>query len=314
MKSTKGRFRIVVCGTRFGHAWIDTIANSKRRYQLVAILARGSRHSKDIGLQYRVSIATSVAAVKAKVDAAIVAIGGKAGEYITNEWLMRGIPVLMEHPVSPSFISKAQRKDKRSTCLQINGHFCDLPTVRKFIKICKKAVERHSAYSAVVIATPRTLYSCLDIAVALLSPRALARVRFRRPELNALGDPEFRLGPLRLKVNLMCSTSTDDNAAGSLGGHFIQLWLPDRRITLVSPTGPIITLGTVALREATWIHNGTSSAPSWNRYCFEQRPAALIAALDRVVRHYPKSLLEEHLQRALLVSRIWDNVIHPTGF
>ena len=195
MKSMKGRFRIVVCGTRFGHAWIDTIANSKRRYQLVAILARGSRHSKDIGLQYRVSIATSVAAVKAKVDAAIVAIGGKAGEDITNEWLMRGIPVLMEHPVSPSFISKAQRKQE--VHLPSNQRSFLRSAYRQKIhqdlqKSCRKAqclFGGSHCNSPHPLSVPR--HRRRPIAAA-----RFARVCFRRPELNALGDPEFRLCPI----------------------------------------------------------------------------------------------------------------------
>jgi len=314
MRSMKRRIRIVVCGTGFGHAWIDAITRCRRRYELVAIIARGSRHSKDICHQYGVPMATSVPAVKTKIDAAIVAIGGKAGEDITNEWLIRGVPVLMEHPVSPSFIGKVQRRGESFTRIHVNGHFCDLPTVIRFIKICKRAIEPHRAFSVAVIATPRTLYSCLDIAIALLPSREMTKIRFRRPELNFLGDPEYRLGPLHLKVNLMCSTSSADDAAGSLGGHFIQLWLPDQRITLVGPTGPIIMLGSVGHRGATWIHSGASSAPSWYRYSVEQRPAALIAALDRIVRNHSKSSRNEHLQRALLVSRIWDNVIHPTGF
>src|SRR5271166_1399575 len=203
IRSPRQCCRIVVCGTGFGHAWIDAIANCRRRYELVAIIARGSRRSKDICRQYRVPMATSVAAVMTTVDAAIVAIGGKAGEDISNEWLMRGVPVLKEHPVGPLFISKMRRKCEGLTRLHINGHFCDLPTVVKFIKVCKEATREHNAYSAAIIATPRTLYSCLDIAIALLPSREIAKIRFRRPELNALGDPEFRLGPLHLKVNLM---------------------------------------------------------------------------------------------------------------
>jgi len=259
-------------------------------------------------------MATSVAEVKTAVDAAVVAVGGKAGEDITNEWLMRGVPVLMEHPVGPSFLGRVQRGGGSLAPLHINGHFCDLPAVIRFINVCKDAMRAHGAYSVVIMATPRTLYSCLDIAAALLRPRDIAKIRFRRPELNALGDPEFRLGPMHLKVNLICPTSAADDAGGSLGGHFIQLWLPDQRIALLSPTGPIITLSTAARRRATWIHHGASTAPSWNRYCLEQRPAALIAALDRVVGAYPRPSLKEQLRRALLVSKAWYNVIHPTGF
>ena len=259
-------------------------------------------------------MATSVAGVKTSVDAAIVAIGGKAGEKISNDWLIRGFPVLMEHPVGPLFLAKVWRRGGRIGRLHINGHFCELPTVVKFIQVCREATRGHGAYSAVIVATPRTLYSCLDIALALLPSRGLARIRFRRPELNALGDPEFHLGPMRLRVNLMSDTSSDDDAAGSLGGHFIQLWLPDRRIALVSPTGPIITLGTDALRTATWTHSGRSNAPSWNTYDSEERPAALIAALDRMVRASPRSSHKAQLRRPLLVSRVWNNVIRPRGF
>jgi thiazolinyl reductase component of yersiniabactin synthetase len=310
----KRRRRIAVCGTVFGQAWIDVISRHRRRYQLVAVVARGSRHSKDVCRRYGIPMATSVSAVNAPVDAAVVAVGGGAGEEIAFEWLRRGVPVLMEHPVGPSFVERAQRGFGSRTRLHINGHFCDLPAATRFIRICRAAAKGHEAYAAVIIATPRTLYSCLDIAVALLPPRELARIRFRRPGLNSLGEPEFRLGPLRLSVKLMCSTSDADDSAGSLGGHFIQLWLPDRRITLVSPTGPIITLGTEKLREATWSHDGASKGPSWERYDLVERPAALIAALDRLVGVHPSPPSRKDLQGPLLVSRIWENVIRPRGF
>ena len=91
-------------------------------------------------------MATSVAGVKTSVDAAIVAIGGKAGEKISNDWLIRGVPVLMEHPVGPLFLAKVWRRGGRIGRLHINGHFCELPTVVKFIQVCREAKRGHGAY------------------------------------------------------------------------------------------------------------------------------------------------------------------------
>ena len=305
----KQPFRIVVCGTGFGRAWIDAIVRCRRQYQLVGVIARGSVRSREICIQYGIPLATSVNEVKASVDAAVVAIGGRAGEEVANEWLRRGVPVILEHPVGPKFISNARRRGKKCVRLQINGHFCELPTVQRFIKICRACSKGKETSTAAIIATPRTLYSCLDIALALLPPGDLVNIRFRRGDLDALGNPEYYLGSLRLKVSLMASTSVADDAAGSLGGHFVQLWLSDQRITLLGPTGPIVSLSTFARRRATWILQGGSTASSWNKYCVEHRPKALIAALDRLVRNSPKASFRNQLHRHLLVAKIWDDVL-----
>jgi thiazolinyl reductase component of yersiniabactin synthetase len=305
----KQPLRIVVCGTGFGRAWIDAIVRCRRRYLLVAVIAQGSLRSREVCIQYGIPLVTSVDEVKAPVDAAVVAIGGRAGEEVANDWLRRGVPVLLEHPVGSKFIVAVLRRGKKCTRLQVNGHFCELPTVQRFIRICRVSSKGKRSFAGAIIANPRTLYSCLDIALALLPPGDLDNIRFRRPESDTLGNPQYCLGPMRLNVNLMASTSVADDAAGSLGGHFVQLWLPDQRITLVSPTGPIISLSTFAPRRPTWILTGDTTASTWNEYCLEHRPRALIAALGRLVGESPKVSFRNQLRRHLLVAKIWDDVL-----
>jgi thiazolinyl imide reductase len=300
--------RAVVCGTRFGQAWIEAISHCRGKYKLVGIISRGSRHSKKISLRYKVPMFTSVSAISESVDVAIVAVGGRAGEILAKEWLAKGVPVLLEHPVDRSFFDDAKNGSPGAR-LHVNGHFSDLPVVTRFINICKKATGGNRAFSSVVIATPRTLYSCIDIIVGLLPRSNLEKFYLVNPQRDNFDDLVFDLGPLRLKICVVDSTSSSDNAAGSLGGHFIQLWLPEQRITLLGPTGPIVSLGTSALRAETWKSLPKTTACSWNQYAFVQRPRALITALDRIFLAHSKFSHKAHFMRSVVVSRIWSEVV-----
>jgi len=299
---------MAVCGTRFGQLWIDTLWVS-RSFRVVAVVARGSQHSKAVCKRYGVPLVKRVSSVRVQVDAAVVAVGGPAGENLAMDWLKRGIPVLLEHPVRHGFLKQIHAKKNANACLLVNGHFSDLPEVRKFIRICVEGIRNLKTFTVAFTATERTLYSSVDIIVEFLTDeqisKALQSKNWRRKHSNSL-----QLGPMKLIPSLVPDTGEEDTPAASIGGHLIQCWLPQSRVVLVGPTGPVITLNADNVATTMWDFHQPNRFADWRPFYSTTRPAALLKALRRLLGRGSQLRMAARTHRDLLVAllcrRIFD--------
>jgi NAD-dependent oxidoreductase involved in siderophore biosynthesis len=87
------------------------------RLDITALLARGSRRSRQLAADLQVPLATSVASIAETPDLAVVAVPDPSGGGdIALEFLERGVSVLQEHPVSVAHVRRALRQARATRC------------------------------------------------------------------------------------------------------------------------------------------------------------------------------------------------------
>jgi len=139
------------------------VGRAAERYELAAILARGSAAATLAGIRWRVPVVRGVTAVPAGVEAAFAAMGPE-GEEAVLELLHRGVHVLCEHPVGAAFVARALEAARQSGAVfHVNAHFPMLSAPRAFIARCaERTGEERPAYVQAAL-TPRLLYALCDI-------------------------------------------------------------------------------------------------------------------------------------------------------
>lgn len=157
----KRPWRIALCGSNYAGRYALSLL-PKLGFQIVALLARGSRRSHQLAESLGVPLYRDAAAVDS-VDAACVAIGGEDGTRVARDFLRRGIHVLQEHPVGSKDAAGTMRIARRHGAVwHINGHFGDLEAPQAFIMACQRAARKSRARTAVVLADARLAYGAFD--------------------------------------------------------------------------------------------------------------------------------------------------------
>jgi thiazolinyl reductase component of yersiniabactin synthetase len=240
--------RVVVCGTRYGSAYVHALRGHDAGLRLVGIVARGSDRSRDLAARFGVPLYRTESEVpRGGVDLACVAVPGPAGTELALDFLRRGAHVLAEHPIEPADLSAALAEARsRGLVYHLNAHFADLETVGPFFAVCARATARPRFLT--VAANPRTLYSCLDLvgrALGGLAPFTVHGALTDQGNGQGIGQ-----GPLAavhgsaagVPFSLQCQTALTDRDDGreTWVSHRVALTWETGTLHLVEAAGPVL--------------------------------------------------------------------------
>jgi len=238
-KSTK--CQILLCGTQYGQSYLPAIFESND-LELAAILANGSDRSLKISEQCGVALFAEAQHINEPIDLACVAIGGNTGASIAATLLKKGIPVLLEHPVSTENIHLvlAAAEQNRTFC-HINSHFSEIQPVAHFIALCHKLTTKSTPSIVNISCNSRTLFSTLDIVMRCFGECTLGDVQ----------STSFNVSDSHLNCTLSLNKipctlvyqkwrSKNDNSKDSPLGHQITITYPEGVLCLNGTFGPCL--------------------------------------------------------------------------
>ncbi len=319
-------FRILVCGSNYGQAYVEAVRSAPWPLQLAGILGAGSLRSRELARKCGVPFHQSVDGLKGNVDVAC-AVMGSSGTGAVLALLELGIHVLCEHPQTPDFIDRALGvAASTGACFHVNGHFASLKAASAFIERCTLLRQSADPLFIDAMTTDRSLYGALDIL-----RRVTKTFEPCEPVLLNHCSPftvvQAVLGGVPATFQVQGSARAGagilrDGDPGYLVDHRIAIGFPHGILTLASIAGPVI-----------WNRNCNSALPSgsgdpmWtsiygasvSRVDFhQQRIEANLDSLRRLVERVctggiPAEQTQEHL---LEVSRAWHRIgtcLNQTG-
>ncbi|CVI64924.1 Oxidoreductase family, NAD-binding Rossmann fold [Clostridiales bacterium CHKCI001] len=235
------KLRVVVCGTHFGKVYLKGIEYLNERYELVGIVARGSRQAQKCAQKYNVPLITKVEELEEKdVDLACVvirsAIIGGAGTDLGINILKRGISVLQEQPVHFEDYVKCLKVAKDNNCLySFNGFYSNLNISKCFIEAAKKISAKSQINYIDAACSVHVLFPLIELIGKALE--GFGSYRFERIEANCQEyfteiRGEIKRIPFSLKVINKMNASDPDNGMEmihklSIGGDAGTLVMTD---------------------------------------------------------------------------------------
>jgi thiazolinyl imide reductase len=248
--------RVLVCGTRFGQAYLAALLDEPAGCRPAGILARGSARSQRLAAALGVPLYRRIEELPARLEIACVALRSRAfggpGTDLAKALLARGLHVLQEHPVTAGEIADLIRTARAAgVCYQVSSGYGHGPAARAFIDYLRRwPAERRPHYLALTTSS-QLLFSSLDIlgrVLGGLDDLAVAGPAAWPDEAvgaAALGAEPFRLllGQLRgvpLTLQLQAYLDPRDPDHHSLVQHRIVAGAPEGSLELCSSFGPVV--------------------------------------------------------------------------
>lgn len=246
-----GRMRVVVCGTTFGHVYLEALRRPRLPLQLTGILARGSARSRACAERCGVPLFTDVEEVPDDTDIACVvvrsgAFGGRGTE-LCKALMTRGIHVMQEHPVHHDELAECLAHARRHRVVyRLNTFYPHLEPVRRFVAAARRLAARQApvfvdAACAIQVAYP--LFDILGQALGGVRPYEISALPLAAQPQGA-GAPFRSLEgmiagvPLTLRVQNQIDPSDPDNHLHLL--HRITIGTGGGNLTLLDTHGPLL--------------------------------------------------------------------------
>lgn len=308
--------RILVCGTNYGQTYIQAIQKSRRRFELVGILALGSTRSHELARAWGVPLYRNVDNLTGGIDFACAAMGASGAGAVLG-LLKRGIHVLCEHPQTPDFLEAASRAAASTgACFHVNGHFAGLKAASAFIRHCNVLRRSFDPSFIDVMMTDRSSYGALDImrrTMQSFEPFELV-LRDRFLPFSVIQGTLGRV-PVTFLVQPSRQGGTGilpDGDPNYLVDYRIAVGYPEGLLTLISIAGPVIW-------NANYNRSSAAERPMWtsvygrapNSFDLqEQRISANLDALRCLVKSAREQMIPaEQTRRHLLdVSLVWQKI------
>ncbi len=231
--------QVLVCGTQYGQVYLRAI-DELQDFEVSALLARGSERSIRLSEQRAISLYKNVDQIDEHVDLACVAIGGDAGTDVAASLLKRGVPVLLEHPVSIDKVSQLLHlANKHETFCHVNSHFPEIKPINSFIELCKKLNSRSKPRVINAACNSRTLYSMLDIL-----QRSLGDINLEHFTSSPMGTHDlyknctFSVNETPCAMVYQRWLGRIDDSKDSPLGHEITVTYPEGVLRLAGTFGP----------------------------------------------------------------------------
>jgi pyochelin biosynthetic protein PchG len=249
------KLRVVVCGTTFGQVYLAALARANSPFELVGVLARGSRRSRSTAERYGVPLFTDTAQVPEDIDIACVVVRstsmGGNGTDLAKHFIARGIHVMQEHPV---------HHDELADCLAIaaqygvvyylNTFYPQLLPVRQFLEAARRLLTQQRPVYVDAACAIQVAYSLFDIL-----GQTLRSVRpWRLVPQSPIGDSRQELTeapipfrsvdaviagvPLTLRIQNQTDPSDPDNHLHLL--HRVTIGTRGGNLTLLNTHGPLL--------------------------------------------------------------------------
>jgi pyochelin biosynthesis protein PchG len=239
------RPKVVVCGTGFGRVYLSALRRPQMPFELVGILARGSRRSRDCAEHYGVPLYADVDDVPA-VDIACVVVGGAlnggSGAQLAQRLMARGVHVLQEHPLHQSELAACLRAARRhGVVYHLNAHYVHVDAVRRFLHAADRLRRDQAPLFVDALSSIQVLYPLFDIltrAIGAVRPCTLSTVddgdgRVLRTLYGSLGGV-----PLTLRVQNELDPVERDNGAHVT--HRVTLATEGGNLLLANTHGPVL--------------------------------------------------------------------------
>lgn len=246
--------RTVVCGTVFGHFYLEALRPPPPGFTLAGVLAGGGARSRARAAALAVPYHTRVDDLPADVDAACVVVrsaaaGGPGGE-LAGALLERGVHVLQEQPAHPGEVAACLRLARaRGVRYNVNSFYAHLEPVRRFLAAARALRGLGPFRHVDGVCSAQVLFPLLDIlgrALGGFGPWALADPVPVEDVRAATGVPvPFRLVhgvlagvPLTLRVQNEIDPADPDNHGQLL--HRVTLGCDAGTLTLADTHGPVL--------------------------------------------------------------------------
>jgi thiazolinyl imide reductase len=234
--------RILLCGSNYAKSYLPVIYEAPELFELVGILAQGSRRSALQASQAGVELYSRTADLPEDLvcDMAIVAIGGSSGATIALELLAKKIPVLIEHPVGVSAIRDLLAQSKEAlTPMHINSHFSLLPLTQEFIQQSRALNLQCPPTLIHVVCNSRTLFSMMDILGRIFGLFDCARANILPLDNSGhFYSANFSLDGITCQLTYQAWRHGVDDSNDSPLGHQLNLVYPSGTLTLGGTYGP----------------------------------------------------------------------------
>lgn len=314
--------KVLVCGARYGRAYVHAIRSLSDRCELGGILTRGSEASRSFAEELGVPLFRDPEELPDDIRFACVAIPSSEARLLPA-LMERGIHVLSDHPVHPTALeSGLDHSAERDLVLHVNGHFSRLAAPVSFAHACRRMAESVQPVFIDVLTTDRLLYGALDtlrMGVGSLDPFAFKATRLPSPVLAIQGT----------LAAAACTIQAQHTGAGKgppledgSSEYFLDLRIavtfPMGVLTLASLAGPVYwnwnlsrALGTEDHLPVTLFDPGYAMAE-----LRDQRREANLDALLRFLEcvqdgSVPPDQAPEHL---LEVGRVWEALGNAWGW
>ncbi|MDY7092861.1 MAG: Gfo/Idh/MocA family oxidoreductase [Acidobacteriota bacterium] len=326
MIESSAPYRALVCGSNYGRVYLEALAGQER-VRPVGLLASGSERSRALAGKHGLPLYRSASELPAGIDLALAALPSSANDVVL-ELLERGVPVLCEHPRSPTFVQQAFEIAKHvGVAFQINGHFGDLPAARSFAEVFRKQVSVSPPRFLQVTGQERSLYAVLDVldrawgGLEALKLREASVDNEREPRSSsstAWAHLAGTLGEVPIDLRIQVPPVSPPDGSPS---YWVDLQLAvgfdTGVLSLLSLAGPVVwnrnLARSAAEDRALWELVGGSSqgiqgpSPSELRRAREEANRAAVGRLVQVLEGAdPEPVVTRH--RLLALARAWELV------
>jgi thiazolinyl imide reductase len=294
---------VAVAGANYGRAYLSALAHARDRFETAGLLATGSIGSVRAAAEFGVAHYRSVKELPDGIELVCAAVGSR-GFPVVLDLLRRRIPVLCEHPLSPSLLDAALKEAAtNATRFHVNGHFAMLPCSREFSRRLS-SVREHPAFLE-ILATERSLYAALDVLFQSVGQAAPFEIISARP-----GDPfesvEATLAGMPLLLRLQCTRENPipDGDAAYLVDYRISAGFRSGLLSLLSMGGPVSwTANYACVQPATASDIKKQASPEELRV---QRRDANLAAIEQTLNNSAPP--EQQAEYLCAVSSAWHRV------
>ncbi|WP_319491620.1 bifunctional Gfo/Idh/MocA family oxidoreductase/class I SAM-dependent methyltransferase [uncultured Desulfobacter sp.] len=242
---TKNKIKTVVCGSTFGQFYLKALEAYSKQFELVGILAKGSKRSKECAKHYGIDLYTDIEQLPPTVGLACViirsgALGG-TGTDLSLKFLKRGIHVIQEQPIHYKEAVSCLR-----TALQYGVHFrianlyVQLPAVRRFIACAQELLKRQNALyldAACAIHVSYPMIRILSEALPTIRPWKINHVIKDNGPFQIISGTLGNI-PMTLRVHNEINPQDPDNHLHLL--HCLTIGVEGGRLSLVDTHGPLV--------------------------------------------------------------------------
>lgn len=231
--------RVLVCGTQYGQTYLHALDETKD-FEVCALMAKGSDRSIKLSEQWATSLYTHVEQLDEPVDLACVAIGGDIGTGIAIALLEKGVPVLIEHPISLENAQKLLNTAKENhTACHINSHFPNIYPIARFIELCRKINTKSTPNIINVACNSRTLFSMLDILMRCFGHFSVDDMKSTTMGVSeAYQNCSLTLNDIPCSLVYQKWRGKNDDSQDSPLGHEITITYPEGVLRLGGTFGP----------------------------------------------------------------------------
>lgn len=331
------KLRVIVCGSTFGRFYIEALKRNIEEFELVGIVARGSKRSKQCAEELGVPLFTEIEQIPKDIDLACVVLRsgvlGGNGSLLAKELLNRNINVIQEQPIHKSDMTECIRIARKNKLVFMT---CDLyvhlPAVKAFIESAAKLLKQQKALYIEASCSTQVSYPLIDILSQIFHTMKPWSINFVNRESGPFHVATGKISdiPVIYQINNEIDPDDPDNymhllqkiTIGTEGGHLALedthgpvIWYPRLHVpvSMYNDKGHLVNYP-VHLNEnvCDFLYD---EPDSFIRTLREKWPDAIAEDLLKVasmIRGECNSL--PSFQKELTVSTLWHDLTQKVGF